>query len=538
MDVKVEQALLEWINSFPIKETATTLRSLSSGDRIWEVLTENSLKVWNTLGRLGGQDGRILLKLVLIAAIHAPGAQEVVGKMLQLSVSTQGLLMELIKEVTQMGETPHDDVNGLQHDHSEPSPTAAGLDPELQFEARYGKALAENGNLQRENSELQHQLRTLEDRFDRLQDSKAALKERLSETEDRIKKTGSTQDAEKSSKLLEVKIQQQAEVIISLEDDLAESKSSKEAMKRTVEKLRESSNKAQKLQDQLDVVKAERDGFAKKANAAEKYKQKIQAGQDLQKENKELREELSEVRDLYQGAERARQQIPELQKAVEDYKQVLEKVEQEHYELQQMKKQLEFDNKALAKRWDEANDRQTRDQDSIADLSDKLRTLGGSPPATPTARENGGLEKELTGLGDTEQRLRTRLSEQGKENQRLRSVEEALQAELCRSQQSLSDVRESHEDRERQHLDTYEKMLTLQSSLAAVKQDRNVHEYVNFALLRCFTAYQKHSTESYLSLLNKLDEEQQARVKLESQTESLMEELETSRRDCKIIKAH
>ena len=303
-----------------------------------------------------------------------------------------------------------------------------------------------------------------------------------------------------------------------------------------VEKLRESSNKAQKLQDQLDVVKAERDGFAKKANAAEKYKQKIQAGQDLQKENKELREELSEVRDLYQGAERARQQVPGLQKAVEDYKRVLEKVEQEHYELQQMKKQLEFDNKALAKRWDEANDQHTRDQDSIADLSDKLRTLGGSPPATPAARENGGLESELTGFGEKEQRLRTRLSEQGKENERLRSAEGELQAELCSLQQTLSDLREGSEDRETQHLAACEKILILQSSLAAVQQGQSIHEYVNSFLLLYPTAYQKHSTESYRDLLNKLDEQQQSRVKLESQTEGLMEELEISRRDCKTIK--
>ena len=257
----------------------------------------------------------------------------------------------------------------------------------------------------------------------------------------------------------------------------------------------------------------------------------------MQNESKELREELSEVRDLYQAAERARQQVPGLQKAVEDYKRVLEKVEQEHYELQQMKKQLEFDNKALAKRWNEANDQHTRDQDSIADLSDKLRTLGGSSPPTPAARENGGLENELTGLEEKEQRLRTRLSEQGKENDRLRSVKGELQAELCGLQQTLSDVRESHEDRERDYLITYEETLTLKSSLAAVQQGQDIHEYVNLSLSHHFTTHQKYSTESYRSLLNKLDEEQQARVKLESQMESLMEELETSRRDCKIIKS-
>ena len=72
----------------------------------------------------------------------------------------------------QMGEISHDDVNGLHHDQGEPSSTAPSLDPELQFEERYGKVIAENGHLQQENSELQHHLKTLEARFDRLQDSK------------------------------------------------------------------------------------------------------------------------------------------------------------------------------------------------------------------------------------------------------------------------------------------------------------------------------------------------------------------------------
>ena len=230
------------------------------------------------------------------------------------------------------------------------------------------------------------------------------------------------------------------------------------------------------MQDQLDVVKADRDGLAKKANAAEKYKQKILASQDLQKENSELRQELMEIRQLYQGAEKARQQVPGLQRAVEDYKQVLEKVEQEHYELQRMKKQLEFDNKALASRWDEANARHIRDQESIADLSNKLRTMGES--SSPSAREDGGLETELTAQDDDEERLQSRLVEQRKEYQALLSVKGELEGELNQARQMLGDVREGHEEREKTHLATYEKMLTLQSSLAAVQQGRNIRECV------------------------------------------------------------
>lgn len=244
-----------------------------------------------------------------------------------------------------------------------------------------------------------------------------------------------------------------------------------------VDKLRDSSTKAGKLQDELDIVKAERDAYAKKANTAEKYKQKIQAGQDLQKQNAELREELLEVRELYQGAEQARKLLPGLQRAVEEYKRVLEKVEQEHYELQQMKKQLEFDNKALAKRWDEANDQHTRDQDSIADLSAKLRALGGDSPLAPAAsRESGGLENELLEPGESEQRLQHRLAEQRKENQRLRSVEGELKGEVDRLKQILDDVREDYEERESVHRSTYEEMLGLRSSFVAVQQGQKVNE--------------------------------------------------------------
>lgn len=229
----------------------------------------------------------------------------------------------------------------------------------------------------------------------------------------------------------------------------------------------------------MDVVKAERDGLAKKANAVEKYKQKIQAYQDVQKENAEVKQELSEVRELYQVAEQARQQVPGLQRAVEDYKAVLSKVEQQNYELQQMKKQLEFDNKALTERWHDANDQYKRDQECIADLTDKFRSLGGSSvPPTPAARENGGLETELTQHEQDEQRLQNQHSEQRKELQRLRSAKGELEEALKRERQTLEDVREGHGEREKAYIATYEELLQVQSSLAAVQQGQKFQEYV------------------------------------------------------------
>ena len=239
--------------------------------------------------------------------------------------------------------------------------------------------------------------------------------------------------------------------------------------------MHNSSTSVQKLQDQLDVVKAERDSLAKKANAVEKYKQKAQACQDLQKENAESRKELFEVRELYLEAEQARQQVPGLQRAVEDYKSVFEKSEQSHYELQQMKKKLELDNKILANRWEDSNDQYKRDQETITDLSDKLRALGysseSSVPSTPAALENGGLDMELAEQRHDGQRLQKNVL------QKLRSANGELESELKQTRQTLDDVREAYEERERGHLATYEELRRHKSLLAAAQQGHQFQEY-------------------------------------------------------------
>ncbi|KAG7010177.1 hypothetical protein G7Y79_00001g004490 [Physcia stellaris] len=540
MDVEVQQALLEWINTFPLQAVVPDLRSLSSGEEIWEVLcsidseyfsgelpesTENTRKTWSSRWEnlkhvyeylvlylkerqdegATGNHPKSLPKpdLKAIAMDSDPNNSIQAGR--------YGRLIQRLKEGSE------DNIDELDRQNGTLSPPLPGVDPELQFEEHHSRVMAENASLKRTTADLQLQLQSIEERYQRLQYSSDALRERLTKAEDGLERSGSAHDAKDSFKLLESKIEQQAEVITNLEDDLAESRSNKEAMKRTVDRLRDSSSKAEKLQDELDVVKAERDGYAKKANAAEKYKQKIQAGQDLQKENAGLREELLEVRELYQGAEQDRQQLPGLQRAVEDYKRVLEKVEQEHYELQQMKRQLEFDNKALAKRWDAANDQHTRDQDSIADLSERLRALGGDSPSGTANQETGGVENELAEPGETEQ-LQRRLTEQRKEIQRLRSVEGELKGELDQFQKILGDVREGHDERERLHLSTYEEMLGLRSSLVAVQQGQQVNE-----------------TESYRTVLTKLDEEQTLRAKLNSQMENLKKELETSQQDLSLV---
>lgn len=160
-----------------------------------------------------------------------------------------------------------------------------------------------------------------------------------------------------------------------------------------MDKLQKFQEKEQSLQDELDVLKVERDNLAKKANTLDKYKQKLQSSQALEKENQLLKDELEEVRQQYQETDQPRQQLVGLERAVEEYKRILSKTEQDCHDLQVMKKQLEFNNATLAQRCEQADAQHLRDEQIISDLQGKSHNLDS--PRTSGIGAIGGLETEL-----------------------------------------------------------------------------------------------------------------------------------------------
>lgn len=133
----------------------------------------------------------------------------------------------------------------------------------------------------------------------------------------------------------------------------------------------------------------------KKANAAERYKQKLQDTQDLQKRHVELREELDDVRQQYNEADKARQEVPGLHLALEEYKRILPKTEQDRHDLQMVKKHLEFDNAALAERCASAEELHARDQQNIADLTNQL--IESEQSRGSSSIDGEGLKSEIEG---------------------------------------------------------------------------------------------------------------------------------------------
>jgi len=196
----------------------------------------------------------------------------------------------------------------------------------------------------------------------------------------------------------------------------------------------------------------------------------------LQKENLGLRDELAELRQDHERAKQARTQVAGLQLAVDEYKRVLPKIEQERHELQMMKKQLEFDNAALAQRCDKASEQYKRDQATITSLNERMGHPS-STPSSPAARDKRGLDGELTERVDSDERLRAKSAELKDENQRLQSAIGDSEAKIIMLEQMLDDVREHAEARERKHLETYQSSLVLQSSLHALEKGQKFQEY-------------------------------------------------------------
>lgn len=174
-----------------------------------------------------------------------------------------------------------------------------------------------------------------------------------------------------------------------------------------------------------------------------------------------MRGELDEVRQTSNEDNQLKQKITHLELAVDEYRRILPKIEQDRHELQMMKKQLELDNKALLRKYEAVNEQHARDQETIADLMDK--TQGLDSPRTPGGNVDSGLDAELQGGIRTEDRPDEDLRVS---NQELLMASNEANAKILILQQKVDDATTNYQALEKKYFDTYEGNLTLTSTLA------------------------------------------------------------------------
>jgi chromosome segregation ATPase len=259
-----------------------------------------------------------------------------------------------------------------------------------------------------------------------------------------------------------------------------------------------------------------------------------------------LLEELNEVRQQFTIADKARQQVTGLQLALEEYKRILPKIEQDRHELQMMKKQLEFDNVALAQRWEEANEQRARDQESIANLTDKL---GDFELERASISVNGeGLDSEIEGVTRKEALLQvassaltwTRLISLGRRakfteletvNQQLQATNTLYASKNTALERLLEDAKERQDERDRKNLENYQEKLMLESSLAAIEQGDPIQGYIVPITKENQTAHEISSTEVFRKMRVQVGMEQKRSAELEAEVSSLKSELQMAEKD-------
>ena len=331
--------------------------------------------------------------------------------MQELAESTQEVLMQTVQESGEdegaVGKPESDEHAAHVHDKQPGSPRrSTEMESVLESEERLGKVIADNQRIAHEKRELLKQLDDAQSRYERLQERFDQAQDELKDSNDRLSAILAGK-SDSSTRPLDPK---HDTLIATLEDRVLETESEVDELRKNNEVLRIKAEKAQKLQDDFDEMKIERDRLARKANTAEKYRQKLEASQDLEKDNTNLRAKVTELQSQLKQSDFARTSSNDLQREIDEYRRLLPSIEQERYELNEMKKRLEFDYHTLEARYHDTAEELSRQSHSVEELESRLRDYeDGITPAPreekPPETVDRDFEKEEAEFAESEARL-------------------------------------------------------------------------------------------------------------------------------------
>ncbi|KAI4167971.1 MAG: hypothetical protein LQ343_006765 [Gyalolechia ehrenbergii] len=562
--MEIQEAFVEWINTFDLAEDVESLTQLSDGHILWDILRdidptyftsslpegrsnttkwipryENLKFLYKTLVSYISEDRDQVLyaprageglqavaqnasapdfiglfQLVLQATIYSPQKEEYILKMFSMTPASQQALKELI-ENTEVAEAR----NGRQGD-GRITPSTFVADPQLEFEERMGEIMAKNELLIQENKDLKEGMRNLDDRLARLQENNCYLQQLLTNAEDRLQGGSARRDEESHTfNDLESKIKQQENDFADQERRFAQQVRITEALQKKIDNLEASLNssaqKAQDARDDLEEVSRERDTLVKKANLVDKLKQQLQTSNSMKKENDSFRKEIEELRRDTEVSQRIRRENIGLTTTITEYKQLLPRIEEHNADLVRIRRQLELDNESLRKQY-------KQDQATIAQLRGEVRS---SSVSSKSSRDNDNLEGEFTELTDTQLEAQERTSNIEKQNKQLESIAQEQASKIVSLQRLLNEANNRPKP-----LDTRRSSFT---SSASVERPGSGPRFGNFTLngTQAQPAHSLISNEANQKLRAQLDAEEIKRKKVDSKLIKTIQELELAKKN-------
>lgn len=509
-------ALLYWVNTFPLDSPIKSLKQLNDGYALAKVLADidpsfkatdlrdvgknpgNWVTRWDNLKLVNKGLSRYtrdecyaaaglaltqnlkriaedadeeelcdLLSVLLIASVTGPKNATYIEKIQHSEHAAT--FAAIIKEKRDEDSAAADAIRGLPP-REQTNPTSQSVDIDLAVEEKYGELIAKNSVLEKDNRRFKEQNADLLTRLDRLVELNEDLKTRYFASED--KTTELSNRLELSSpeviKHMEERIREQDITIGTQEKQIEDDGNTKSTLQRELGALRNAADENKEFKFQVEELKHENEELLKKANAMERYKQKLESQKHLEPENSRLKEEAAE---LSQERDKLQKRVEHYEATHSKYQKTLQNSEIELFELRNQKNTIEFENRQLQQEVLLLKEREELDLAMITELQEKMAG-NGSPSniESPVKYTGMNLQAEMD-EAEPGPNLELEVNRLRHQNELLKGGANAMQ-EKFDLEIKLTDANRIRETVEKKHQILFEEHVLLQKQLSEIIQGR------------------------------------------------------------------
>ncbi|PBP28105.1 M protein repeat protein [Diplocarpon rosae] len=492
-----ELALLEWVNTFPLESHVVSVSDLTDGVVFAKMLEdidstsavrnlENNATTSKWLGRkksleaihrsllryinntCEGMDAFVavnpvdlnaiaehedaeetfkFLTMFLMAAIRGTSTEKYVSKITTgLDATAQSQIAGVIKQVDVVEDSSVPAVDSASSDSIN--------DAALVLEGKYAAVAHEHEMLKKKHADFIS-------RFERLQLSHDELLEHSNKQDNKLKGFENSDENDQSDYIrsLNIRIQEQEDLIASQENQLESDRIAKEKLSKELSTLRPAAQKLVEVEDEVKELKTTNIALSRKANTVEHYQKKVEQLSVVEKENITLRDRLDTLQGNQKDFDRVYDENTKIKATLKEYQQRFHSYELTYVELSTQKKHIEEQLRLRDDQLQVLTARQQHDEKFIDQLQEQIKINASGPvvPDSPASKQAGlSLEEELERSEDPTSNLMLEISRLKAENQLLKSSNagtknSTLQVDLeeaerikKRLQENLSDLTEKH----------------------------------------------------------------------------------------------
>ncbi|ROW04379.1 hypothetical protein VSDG_01196 [Cytospora chrysosperma] len=269
----------------------------------------------------------------------------------------------------------------------------ADRDPDLEHEE---ERLRLEANLEKKVRELDMATKRYADlntRHSYLQESHDEIKAKLAEVETELAEIRKLHGADESQKVqaLTRKIDEQAALIASQEEEIDNYQTKQRHMEVELERLKASSEEGQEYKDKYDELHHQMQELERKANAADRYKQKLATQRNLEQEVATLQYELESRRELDTQLKKAMLERDRLHMTEKEMLAAMTQIEQSLNDERDRKDQYRQLYEELKAEFSQLDHQNNVNEKYIEDMKEQLGAVGEVPRAPSPGSDTGGL---------------------------------------------------------------------------------------------------------------------------------------------------